>query len=744
MASINSQLQALGGMNSALSQTNSNLTTAISNFNRLQQASAAALNPAGIRPTYAAFQQINNVLVLIKQEMKETREETEKESKEIENKFLTSLNKCGAAAKVVYSKIGDAVKQFATLENIQKVANISDSLVNSENRLSLLVDDGGSVDALQSKLFNSAESARTSYTDLMQTVSNLGFAAGDTFASNDEMVAFAELINKGFAVSGTAPGNQSGIMEQITQAMAGGGLGESDLLSLASGAPAIASAIQSYMQGAGVEGTLQDWASSGMLTADVIKNALFSASDSINTRFSQLPMTWSQIGTSIQNQALVAFEPVLQKINALANSESIQIFMNILTNTFFTLATVASNVLDMVAGIAEFISENWSDILPVITAIVAALTLFTIILGIAKIAEGAAVLIAYAHATAKRNEVSAQMAAIAAQNGYNTALLSCPLVWILLIIIAVIAAFYAVIAVINQVTGASISATGIIFGAITTAVAAIWNIFLGLAELVLGIISYLINPFIEFGNFLANVFTNPVSSIIYLFQGLADNVLGFIESIASALDFVFGSNMADTVASWRRELKAYADDAVKKYAPNENYERKFDSLDLSIDGISEALGIDLNRWDYSDAWNTGYNAGEGLESSIGDMFGGFSGGDLFDSSLLDPSAYTAGSASGLSGGGAGPGTYDTGSLGAISGDTAAIRENTARSEEDLSLLREIAEREAINRFTTAEVKVDMTGMNNTIHSDMDIDGFITVFTDRFAEALTATAEGVHV
>ena len=85
----------------------------------------------------------------------------------------------------------------------------------------------------------------------------------------------------------------------------------------------------------------------------------------------------------------------------------------------------------------------------------------------------------------------------------------------------------------------------------------------GLAELVLGIISYLINPFIEFGNFLANVFTNPVSSIIYLFQGLADNVLGFIESIASALDFVFGSNMADTVASWRRELKAYADDAVK-------------------------------------------------------------------------------------------------------------------------------------------------------------------------------------
>lgn len=544
----------------------------------------------------------------------------------------------------------------------------------------------------------------------MQTVSNLGFAAGDAFASNDEMVAFAELINKGFAVSGTAPGNQSGIMEQITQAMAGGGLGESDLLSLASGAPAIASAIQSYMQGAGVEGTLQDWASSGMLTADVIKNALFSASDSINTRFSQLPMTWSQIGTSIQNQALVAFEPVLQKINELANNESFQILMGGLVNLFSMLATGALSLLEPIFSITSVITDNWSAFQPIIMGIVSAIAIFAAVLGIAKVIQGASIVISLLHAVVTRQEASATLTAAAAQQGYNAALLSCPLVWILLIIIAVVATIFMAVAAFNHFTGSTVSATGIIFGAITTAVAAIWNIFLGLAELVLGIISYLINPFIEFGNFLANVFTNPVSSIIYLFQGLADNVLGFIESIASALDFVFGSNMADTVASWRRELKAYADDAVKKYAPNENYERKFDSLDLSI----------------------------------GDMFGGFSGGDLFDSSLLDPSAYTAGSASGLSGGDAGPGAYDTGSLGAISGDTAAIRENTARSEEDLSLLREIAEREAINRFTTAEVKVDMTGMNNTIHSDMDIDGFITVFTDRFAEALTATAEGVHV
>ena len=152
------------------------------------------------------------------------------------------------------------------------------------------------------------------------------------------------------------------------------------------------------------------------------------------------------------------------------------------------------------------------------------------------------------------------------------------------------------------------------------------------------------------------------------------------------------------------------------------------------------------------AYAEGSAAGAGIKNQIGDLFSfsfgsgstGGSAGTLADYGISDSGFGTSSGTYGSAGGLSDTGAYDTGSLGAISGDTAAIRENTARSEEDLSLLREIAEREAINRFTTAEVKVDMTGMNNTIHSDMDIDGFITIFTDRFAEALTATAEGVHV
>lgn len=735
MASINSQLQVLDNINPALKQTNSNLAAIVGSFERLRQVSLNAMDTSGIETSHTALERIRSTIILINKNMDETKKK--------EEKSLSLLEAGAAAADKLFPKIGKIVKQYATMGNLKKVLNLSDSLTNSENRLSFLVEDGGSVDALQRKILGSADAARTSYTSLMQTVSDLGLAAGEAFASNDEIVQFSELMNKGFALSGTASSAQSSITEQIEQAMAGDGLGESGALALIENAPALAASIQEYMQAAGVEGTLQEWASSGLLTADVIKNALFASSDSINTKFAELPMTWSQVGTSIQSRAIAAFEPVLQKINELANNESVQGLIGMLVDSFSVLAIAASGVLDLISGVASVMLAGWPFIQPIIMGIVAALALYTAYLGISKAAQiadtvikTASIFASYAYASLKGKEVASTVAATAAQNGYNTALLSCPLTWILLIIIAVIAAVYGIIAVINNVTGSTISATGVIFGAITTAIAAIWNVFLACVDYILRYINFLINPFIEFANFLANVFTNPVSSIIYLFQGMADNVLGLLESIASALDFVFGTHLADTVAGWRKDLKAFADDAVKKYAPEENYEKKFSNLNLSLDSVTDALGIDVGRWDYVDAWNTGYSAGQGLESSIGDMFGGFSSdlGDMLDPASSTPYSYTG--ASGNSGSGE--------ALDSISNDTSAIAQNTERSEEDLSLLREIAEREAINRFTTAEVKVDMTGMSNTITSDMDIDGFISVFTDRFAEALLSTAEGVHV
>jgi len=239
-------------------------------------------------------------------------------------------------------------------------------------------------------------------------------------------------------------------------------------------------------------------------------------------------------------------------------------------------------------------------------------------------------------------------------------------------------------------------------------------------ELVLGVINALINPFIKFANFIGNIFTNPISSIIYLFQGMADGVLAILEKVASALDFVFGSKMADAVAGWRSGLKDMADAAVAKYAPNENYQKVMDELDLSV----ESLG--LKRWAYSDAWNAGYSAGENLEEAIGN----FDPASLFKTNIPGADAYAS--------------SYDPASyLADIADDTNSIAGSVELSGEDLKYLRDIAERDTVNRFTTAEVHVEFGGITNNVSSEMDLDGVVSYIEEHVSEALESVAEGVH-
>ncbi len=292
----------------------------------------------------------------------------------------------------------------------------------------------------------------------------------------------------------------------------------------------------------------------------------------------------------------------------------------------------------------------------------------------------------------------------AAQLMYNNALLACPLTWILLIIIAVIAAIYVVIGVINKLTGSSISATGVIVGALLVAVAFIWNLFLGLLDFILGIINALVNPWIAWINFFGNLFNDPIGSIIHLFGDFADNILGVIENIAKALDKVFGSNLAGSVQNWRNGLNSMVEEAANKYG-NGSYDKVVDEMNLS----SESLG--LKRWAYGDAYKTGYEWGAN--------FGKTSEEDLFE------------------------GIYDKlGDISESSEETANNTKGLSDTQEDLAYLRDIAERDIINRYTTAEIKIEQTN-HNSIASDMDIDGIMDKWNADFTEILETAAEGVH-
>lgn len=642
-----------------------------------------------------------------------------------QGQFNQQIRDGTSAASSLENKILGFVAAYATIQSAQKVLDISDTMTQTTARLNMINDGLQTTQDLQNMIYLSAERSRGSYADTADVVAKLGLRAGEAFSSNTEIIAFAENLNKMFIIAGASQQEMASASLQLTQALGSGVLRGEELNAVFESAPNVIQSIADYLDVP--IGKIREMAADGKITADIVKNALLSATDTINEQFEQMPMTFGQIWTSISNNALMAFDPVLERLNEFANSDHFQVMVEGITNTLVFVSGLVIEIFDLVAQVAGFISENWSIIEPIIlgaaTALgiyVTALLIYNTVQAITNGIQAISAFRASVHAAATMLQTGATFAATAAQHGFNAALLACPITWILLIIIAIIAAIYGIIAAINKLTGSSISATGIIVGVITTAIAFIWNLFLGLLDLVLGIINALINPFIEIANFIGNVFTSPISSIIYLFQGMADGVLAILQKIASAMDFIFGSNMADTIAGWRSGLKDMADAAVAEYAPDENYQKVMDNLDLSAEGLG------LKRWAYGDAWDAGYSFGEGIEDTISN----FDIGSIFDTNIPDPTDYAS--------------SYDSipTNIGETAANTDAIKNSVDISQEDLKYLRDIAEQETINRFTTAEIKVEMTN-HNTINNEMDLDGVVDYLGEGVTEAMEKAAEGVH-
>jgi hypothetical protein len=375
-------------------------------------------------------------------------------------------------------------------------------------------------------------------------------------------------------------------------------------------------------------------------------------------------------------------------MNEIANSENFTTFTQNVIGALVSVAGVATQVFNgMIAGV-NFVRENWDLLGPVIVAIGAALLAYR------------GIVIANSIATTLMT---------AATWGLNTALLASPIGIITLSILGAIGVIYLAVGALNRVARTSISATGIVVGAFSWLVGLIQNLLMGLLDWVLGLVNHLVNAWTLFANFLGNVFKNPISSIIYLFQGMADMVLALLQKIASAIDFVFGSNLADAVASWRSGLKGMADSAVATFAPNENYQKIMQEINLS------AADFGLERVNLKDRYNAGYSAGENF--NLMNAMGGAMDLSAFDNSYV---------------------------LDEIANNTGSIKDAMNMSEEDLKYLRDIAEQEAINRFTTATITIDASNMTNKVENKADLDGVGDYLIDLLSTQVEATAAGVGV
>lgn len=640
-----------------------------------------------------------------------------------QGRFNREIEEGTNEANSLMQTIKGAVAAYATIQTLSAALNLSDQLTSTTARMNLMNDGLQTTQDLQNMIYLSAERARGSYQATADAVSKLGLMAGDAFGSSQEIIAFMEQVNKQFTIAGTEAAGVDAAMLQLTQAMASGVLRGEELNSIFEQAPTIIQTIADYLDVP--IGSIREMAAEGQITADIVKSAMFAAADETNAKFESMPKTFSQIWTSFQNTALMSFQPVLQRMNEIANSEAFQEFVNNAIEGLSLVAGIALEIFDLLVGVAGAVADNWSWLSPIIYGVAAALAVYY---GWLLLTKGAEMAMAAVHgivAVAKDIMAAATMlvtgatwAETTAQYGLNAAMYACPIVWIIILIIALIALFYAAVAAVNKFAGTSVSATGIICGAFMVALAFIGNIFVALWNLVVDVFVLIYNLVATVANFIGNVFTDPIGAICRLFFDLADTVLGILQALASAIDAIFGSNLAGSVQGWRDSLGGWVDDTFGK---GEEVMAKMNADDMK-----------LGRFEYGEAWDAGYSFGEGIDQSIAN----FDPSSLFDTNVPGADDYANLGSYGSGIGGIGSGVDD------IAGNTGKIADSMDITEEDLKYLRDIAEQEAVNRFTTAEITIEQTN-HNTVSGKMDLDGIVSGLTDAANEAVDKIAEGVH-
>lgn len=676
MATIRSQMVLNDQVTGVLKNITRALDITLHSFEQMQDASANAVDVRLLNQARAGLGEVNlavremeeNYRRAAQQEQQVTR--NIRQSTQAEQQLNASIRGGNDALDDMVGKAKNLAATIGASVGLKKLIELSDQMTSTTARLNFIVDDGGSVKALEAKIMASAQRSRAAYLDTASAIASMGANAGAAFSSNDELIAFMEQVNKQFVIGGASAQGQAAAMLQLTQAMAAGALRGEELNSILENAPGIARAIEQYMGIA--EGSIKSYAEKGAVSATVVKNALLSIADETNAKFNGMAMTWGQVWTQMGNIALKVTQPLLTAINWLANN----------------LSVIGPILLGLGTAFLVFqVAAHWTQIAAVATAAYhAVVNLLSIGFGVL---------------------TGNTAAASAAVFTFNSALLASPITWIIMLIAVVIGLLYGVVAIINKVTGSSISATGLICGAIAVAGAFIGNTVIGLLNALIQYIwAIFVAPFLGIVEWILNVCNGGFNSFGDAVANLIGQIIGWFlnlgKVVTTIIDAIFGTN-------WTAGLESLQS-SVTAWGKNENA--------ITLD--KNAPTIDYH-FEYGDAWAAGNDFGKGIDAKIGGMFNTGGLGDSSGFDLGDIAAYT----------------------GETADNTGKTADALAVTEEQLEYLRDIAERDAINRFTTAEVKIDMTGMTNRIDGSADLDGVISQLTEGFTEALVTAAEGVH-
>jgi tape measure domain-containing protein len=590
---------------------------------------------------------------------------------------------------------------------IMGVVELADHVAGTNARLQMISGSQENVVALNNMIFESAQKARGEYMTMADTVASLSVNARDAFPDPRETIGFVEGLQKLFVIGGASAENQKFALLQLQQALSSGRLQGDEFRSITENAPILQDMIAKTM---GItRGELKELSTQGAITADIIKKAVLDNADEIEERFGRMPKTWADHMTEIKNTAMRAFGPVISYLSRIANSPAIKTAVGGIKQAITSVAPVVYYVVDLInrginmavgafSAASRFIQQHSFAVRAVLILAATAMGIFAAQALWAASGSIAAAVATGMHAAASVADTVAIFIMTAATEGLtaafmglNATMFASPLFIIPAVIVLIVGALYLGVAAFNHFAGTSISATGIVVGAFSWAFAIIRNILV-----------FFINMAISVANFFASVWNNPLDAIYNLFADIWNGIVGLV---AAAIN-----NIIDMIN------KIPGIDKVKSGG--------FGHVDWTVQ-TRQIAGRIANPVEYSDltsAAQWGYEQG----ASIGQISVPQVGTPAFDPSKLE---NQAGNIAGNTGKGA-----DAAKRTADALDSA---------QEDLRYLREIAEREAINKYTTASVTIEMGGMTNNISNEMDIDGVVDVLSQGLLQSMAAGARKVH-
>lgn len=800
MASIQSVLKLNDQMTATLKQITGALDKTLTSFERVQKASGQSFDSDEIKEARTAINQANAAV----------------------DKMIGSYEDLGQTQDVVNDKISEGAKRAGNLSSMfSKVGSMAQSGLswlmegfddastqnNGETQLNTVLKNMGAAEGAMDSLKNKASELQNS--SMYGDDAFLGGAAEfATYMSDDKAISVMmdTLANYAAGMSG------------------GGEVGYTEMVDYATGLGKIMTGSYDAMTKKGFEFTDQqkemiengDDMQKAMVISEVVNESWAGlAANMANTPAGKITQLKNAFGDMRENLISALYPVIMTIVNAVQQHmpqierliNSLAKPISVIINLIMRLAPVVDFVFNIIIGVMEWISENVWVIYAALGVVLAAAT-YAIYQQVAAlyakaaawaaahwqmtlIIVAAAALIGYMKATGEAIEdiimvlfgVVAVIAAIKiAQQLLNSEFAACPIVWILVLVIAIIAIVVVIFYKFTSQIIGTIFALGALFKNIGLWLAnlglAIWtcikNAVTWMQNLGAAIWAIIQNIGAWFGNLgmgIYNVFSAVISNIGTAFHNLwLDVQIGFWSMVNVLMQGLKNlANLINNVLGWM------------------GVDIDTSGLDFAADKINEINSKRESYKDIGEAWEDGFNTftyqnvGDAFHShdseygSVSDAFGTF---DTFQDGWWDE-AYAQGAQHGenahawmdeqlrklnglMGGAGAGEnGNYDpngasdyeapvaddvgdmAGDVGDIAGDTGGISKSLDITNEELEYLRDIAEKEAINRFTTAEVKIDMTGMTNKIDGNMDLDGVISTLTDEFVGALQTAADGVY-